>query len=82
MRFIKRLPVVEAYQYGFDRKPGWMVASEAIFSTGEGAWLLIPTPDGDLKAFLGDYIVKDAQGNIYPMPADIFKATYEKVLES
>ncbi len=82
MRYVKKPPIVEAYQYGFDRKPAWMIASEAIFCTQDGAWLLIPTPNGDMKAMLGDFIVKDSLGNIFPMPQDVFKATYEKVLES
>ena len=32
-------------------------------------------------ASIGDYIIKGIQGEIYPIKADIFKKTYDKVLD-
>ncbi len=40
----------------------------------------IPTLEGDMKASVGDYIIKGVQGEFYPCKPDIFKATYEKIL--
>ena len=39
--------------------------------------------DGRAKhvASIGDYIIKGVQGEIYPIKADIFKKTYDKVLD-
>lgn len=82
MKYRKRPPIIEAFQYGFDKKPTWMIAADAVFATNNGAWLSIPTPSGDARAMLGDYIVRDEEGNIFPMPADVFLASYEKILES
>ena len=33
--------------------------------------------DGTLEAQPGDWIVKDATGECYPVPKDVFEATYE-----
>lgn len=39
----------------------------------------IETLEGDMKANIGDYIIKGVKGEFYPCKPDIFKATYEKV---
>lgn len=49
-------------------------------SISEGsAKLIIPTLEGDMKASLGDYIIKGVQGEFYPCKPEIFEATYEEV---
>ena len=45
-------------------------------------FMYIETLEGDMKAGFGDYIVKGVQGEVYPIKADIFEATYEVVNES
>ena len=42
----------------------------------------IPTLEGKMVASIGDYIIKGVQGEVYPIKADIFEATYEVVNES
>ncbi|MGB0862453.1 MAG: hypothetical protein ACPGXZ_06015 [Saprospiraceae bacterium] len=42
--------------------------------------LFIQTLEGDMKAKVGDYIIKGVKGEFYPCKPDIFKATYEAVL--
>lgn len=42
-------------------------------------WIVIPTLEGNMKAQMGDYIIKGVQGEFYPCKPDIFKATYEEV---
>jgi hypothetical protein len=44
--------------------------------------MTIHTLEGDMKAMPGDFIIKGVQGEIYPCKAEIFEATYEKLLES
>ena len=41
----------------------------------------IPTLEGKMVASIGDYIIKGVQGEVYPIKADIFEATYEEVNE-
>lgn len=40
---------------------------------------LIPTLEGEMRADLGDYIIKGLKGEFYPCKPDIFEMTYEKV---
>lgn len=40
--------------------------------------LVIRTLEGDMRATMGDYIIRGVQGEMYPCKPDIFEATYEK----
>lgn len=42
-------------------------------------FVTIPTLEGDMKATVGDWIIKGVQGECYPCKPDIFEATYEEV---
>lgn len=44
--------------------------------------IVIRTLEGDMKAELGDWIIKGVQGEFYPCKPDIFEATYEPAGES
>lgn len=39
------------------------------------------TLEGDMKANIGDYIIKGVNGEFYPCKPDIFTKTYEEVTE-
>ena len=39
------------------------------------------TLEGNMKANIGDYIIKGINGEFYPCKPDIFDKTYEKVTE-
>jgi hypothetical protein len=41
--------------------------------------MVIRTLEGDMKAGLGDWIIRGVQGEFYPCKPDIFEATYEPV---
>jgi hypothetical protein len=41
--------------------------------------ILINTLEGDMKASIGDFIIKGVQGEFYPCKPDIFEKTYEEV---
>ena len=43
--------------------------------------LTIPTPEGDMYATTGAWIIRGVQGEVYPCKPDIFEATYELVEE-
>ena len=42
-----------------------------------GQPLLIKTLEGDMRAELGDWIIRGIKGELYPCKPDIFQATYE-----
>ena len=39
--------------------------------------LLVPTPEGVLPAQVGDWVVRDPQGSVRPVRADLFRQLYE-----
>ena len=41
-------------------------------------YIVIPTLEGDMKASVGDYIIKGVNGEFYPCKPDIFEKTYDK----
>lgn len=43
--------------------------------------LRIQTLEGEMKADIGDYIIKGVNGEFYPCKPDIFEKTYEKLSE-
>lgn len=40
--------------------------------------VFIRTMEGNMRASLGDWIIKGVQGEFYPCKPDIFEATYER----
>jgi hypothetical protein len=43
------------------------------------AVFLIPTLEGEMRAQVGDWIIRGVKGEFYPCKPDIFAATYEAV---
>ncbi len=43
--------------------------------------LVIPTLEGEMRASVGDWIIRGVKGEYYPCKPDIFEATYEAVAE-
>lgn len=41
--------------------------------------LIIKTPEGNMRAVDGDWIIKGVKGEFYPCKPDIFAATYDPV---
>ena len=85
MKFRKKPVIVEAVKwdgdadlansflgerYGID----WKYA--AAPNAGD---LLIPTLEGDMRANIGDWIIRGVKGECYPCKPDIFVQTYEPV---
>ena len=57
-----------------------------IFDFTEGAYyincdndLIIETLEGDMKANIGDYIIKGLRGEFYPCKPDVFEKKYELI---
>jgi hypothetical protein len=41
--------------------------------------VVIPTLEGEMRASVGDWIIRGVQGELYPCKPDIFAATYDVV---
>lgn len=84
MKYRKRPVVIDAFRWTVDRVPDWWTefAKEQrvniITSTGEA---IIPTLEGNMRASIGDWIIRGVKKEIYPCKPDIFEATYEPVNE-
>jgi len=85
MKYRKKPVVVEAFQFGVDEMPDWIMS----YRTKDNHWIdyngfhfVITTLEGQMKAIRGDMIIKGIAGEIYPCKKDIFDATYESVKDS
>ena len=67
--------IVEALKKDFYREPG----AARIIQPNIEVLLEIFTPEGRMCAHIGDYIIRNAKGEIYPRRPDVFEQTYEKV---
>lgn len=83
----KKPVVIEAYQFenkvGRDTRPDWImdaVKDGIIHFHHERLnppYLTIQTLEGEMRASLGDWIIRGVKGELYPCKPDIFEATYE-----
>lgn len=75
--YIKRPVRIEACQWTGDnvREIKHFVKPIAEYLEDEKV-ILIHTLEGDMKANVGDYIIKGVKGEFYPCKEDIFKETY------
>jgi hypothetical protein len=82
-KFRKKPVVIEAVQW-LNKQivcppgPAWFEEAERkdVINLG-GTSLYISTPEGEMKASVGDWIIRGVKGEIYPCKPDIFEATYE-----
>lgn len=82
MKYCKKPLVIEAFKFRVDDCPDWFMdkvsVNEIISTETEYS---INTLEGWMVCQYGDYIIKGIAGEIYPCRADIFEASYEKVIE-
>lgn len=50
-------------------------ADQAVYFDSDGC-LLVRTYGGNLRAKVGDWIIKGVNGEFYPIDAEVFQATY------
>jgi len=83
MRFRKKPIVIEAIQWtgnNFD-EVNKLMKYTCIDENPNGEEIVIVTLEGDMKANIGDWIIKGVKGEFYPCKPDIFEETYEEVDE-
>ena len=85
-KYRKKPVIVEAVRiqpnFAYDtRHPDWILSA---FKKGtililHAEYAIIETLEGDMRADIGDWIIKGVEGELYPCKNSIFKQTYEKV---
>lgn len=89
MKATKKPVSIECFKYDGDLMnsngeyyvPEWAVEAEkngTIFFKDQGE-MYIKTLEGDHHASVGDYIIRDVNGELYPCKPDIFEKTYDIV---
>lgn len=81
MKYRKKPVEIEAYCYDQKReniRPDWLmdaVTANTVITYPDHA--VIKTLEGNMRADLGDWIIKGVKGELYPCKPDIFSVTYE-----
>jgi hypothetical protein len=82
-QFRKKPVVIEAYCFDQKRenyRPDWFqdrVSTNEIITYPDHA--IIKALEGDMRADLGDWVIKGVKGEVYPCKPEIFAATYDPV---
>jgi hypothetical protein len=83
MEYRKKPVVVEAHQLSVENMEfieEWCRGSiKGILLPIEQRCIDIQTLEGEMRADIGDYIIKGIKGEFYPCKPDIFVETYEEV---
>jgi hypothetical protein len=92
-RWRKKPVAVDAWQFlpagRCEEPPAWIdrrwfredVAPKGDGTVGHraGSHMLIPTPEGVMRAEFTDWIIRGIKGEVYPCKAEVFAATYEPI---
>ena len=90
MRYIKRpipveaiqtpltIPTSKEYFKWYQNAPAWLHEHD-IWFTEEG--LVIPTLEGDMNCYWGNYIICGIRGEIYPCDKEVFEESYDPYYE-
>lgn len=82
MRYRKKPVVIEAVRItgtNDDELLEFLNEHVVPFEVGGDHSIVIHTLEGDMRANLGDWIIKGVEGEFYPCKPDIFDKTYEVV---
>lgn len=89
MKYRKKPVVIEAEQFTSNNEVGSPTMDRIVNWINQGrdecgAWhngtdIFIRTLEGEMRATVGDWIIRGVKGEFYPCKPDIFAATYEPV---
>lgn len=84
-KFRKRPETIEAMQFTNKTKNqvyNWITCTAVPrFDDNNNPILIIKTLEGVMTARLGDWIIKDVNGDFHPCPPDIFEKAYKLVAD-
>jgi len=81
MKFRKKPVVIDAIQFTGENGMEIVHFADGRYVSPDGDALIIYTLEGNMRADVGDWIIKGVKGECYPCKPDIFEATYEAVKE-
>lgn len=77
-KYRKKPVVIEAVQWTGNNDDDIMeFVPTGRFGDDDDGGVYIMTLEGEMRASVGDYIIKGVQGEFYPCKPDIFEQTYE-----
>ena len=89
MHYRKKPVVIEAKQFAtnneaempqMDGLVRWINhGRDRVMAWHNGTDIFILTLEGQMRATVGDWIIKGVKGEFYPIKDDIFRLTYDKV---
>lgn len=90
MKYRKKQIIVDAIQFFITKEENSNLCDCFDFCGGTGigkdlngnVYLSLSTLEGLVKVFDGDWIIKEVEGELYPVKNDIFEKTYEKIEEA
>ena len=78
MKYRKKPVVIEAWPWPWDELTEIPDPAVTIYVKEDNTWIAsIKTPEGNMIASEGDWIIRGVKGEYYPCKPDIFKETYE-----
>lgn len=77
MKYRKKPVVIDAYQWTGNIKYFGPLIDDCYDSIDSDGGIIIKTLEGNMKASLGDWVIKGVNGEHYPCKPDIFEKTYE-----
>ena len=83
-RYRKKPVVIEAVQLNednFERVVLWIHHEGDRKVESGNHIMIIHTLEGEMRAEIGDWIIKGVNGEFYPCKNNIFRLTYEEVLD-
>ena len=80
-KYRKKPIVVDVFQWLMDDVPEWITSAIRDDTINFDIRMIISTPEGEMLASPGDYIIKGVNGELYPCKPDIFEQTYELIKE-
>ena len=81
MRFFRKKPIVlQAIRWNGSKETlDKLKTISADIYIAQEDYIVIKTLEGNMRADLGDWIIKGIKGEIYPCKPDIFNELYEEV---
>lgn len=81
-KFKKKSLTIEAIKFdGENVRDVLLFASAMSYHVPSTNCIYIRTLEGDMRAGVGDWIIKGVKGEFYPCKPDIFAASYDEVVE-
>ena len=83
-KYRKKPVKIEAIQFNgwnFGEIYDWMFGFKGVHPSCYKEIMTIKTLEGDMTANVDDYIIKGVKGEFYHCKPDIFKQTYEPIIE-